>query len=164
MHRSSPPIRIVMSRGTGSPLRVVNALQFSVLQLPLSLTALGLYIRDTQCGPFARRSQASPPQPFCTAPIVLAAVIVLVEVCAHAVISNWSFVPHPKSLNFMSLKALCRHMLPCLSWLGPILCSTPETCCKTSTFCPKYGLSSGAWYCNVTGSCLSDGALHHSDL
>ncbi|CAK0783305.1 hypothetical protein CVIRNUC_006504 [Coccomyxa viridis] len=53
---------------------------FSVLQLPLSLTALGLYIRDTQCGPFARRSQASPPQPFCTAPIVLAAVIVLVEV------------------------------------------------------------------------------------
>ena len=84
MHGSSLHICVVLSRGTGSPLKVLNALQFSVLQLPLSLTALGLYIRDTQCGPFARHSQASPPQPFCTVPIVLAAVIVLVEVCAHA--------------------------------------------------------------------------------
>ena len=73
-----------MSRATGSVLTVMNALQFSALQLPLSLTALGLYIRDTQCGPFAGHSQASPPQPFCTAPVVLAAVIVLVEVCARA--------------------------------------------------------------------------------
>ena len=73
-----------MFKATGSPLTVVNPLQFSVLQLPLSLTALGLYIRDSQCSPFAMHSQTSPPQPFCSAPIVLAAVIVLVEVCVRA--------------------------------------------------------------------------------
>ena len=163
MHGSSLHICMAISRGTGSALTVVNALQFSVLQLPLSLTALGLYIRDTQCGPFARRSQASPPQPFCTAPIVLAAVIVLVEVCARSFVR--SFLPPPTSLNAMSFQALCRQMSPCVSWRRPTCCAaSPEICRKTAMYCLKHGLSCETWQCNVTGSCLSDGAFHHSDL
>lgn len=55
-------------------------MQLSILQLPLSLMALGVYIRVTHCIPQGHAPGASPSQPFCSAPIVLAATIVLVEV------------------------------------------------------------------------------------
>ena len=130
---------------------MVNAVQFLVLQLPLSLTALGLYIRDTQCGPFARRSQSLPPQPFCTAPIVLAAVIVLVEVCKVKTRSHYA-ICHILTCcvnihDAMLCSVLCRQMPPCLSWRGPVCCAaSPETCCKTAMISLKYGLSREWWY------------------
>lgn len=58
------------------------AAQFSVVQLPLSVMALGVYLRVSSCTPWAKPHQATPAQPFCSAPIVLAAIIVLVEVRA----------------------------------------------------------------------------------
>ena len=55
-------------------------LQFSVVQLPLSIMALGVYIKASSCTPWGKSHEAAPPQPFCSAPIVLAATIVLIEV------------------------------------------------------------------------------------
>ncbi|CAL5220776.1 g2842 [Coccomyxa viridis] len=53
---------------------------FSVVQLPLSVMALGVYIKASSCTPWSKSHATAPPQPFCSAPIVLAATIVLIEV------------------------------------------------------------------------------------
>ena len=60
--------------------------QFSILQLPLSVMALGVYLKVTHCAPMAHTTaphQApSSSQALCSAPIVFAAIILLVEVSA----------------------------------------------------------------------------------
>ena len=77
-HRSTSGMLVVAYGKT----ELCMAVQFSVTQLPLSVMALGLYIRVSHCTPWTRPPQAAPSQPFCSAPIVLAATIVLVEVTA----------------------------------------------------------------------------------
>lgn len=56
------------------------AVQLSVLQMPLSVMALAAYIRLTACNAPLSATQPPSNQPFCSAPVVLAAVILLVEV------------------------------------------------------------------------------------
>lgn len=68
-----------------------SAVQFSLMQMPLALFSMGIYIKMTQCtapqppqvlspSDIAVINAGSGSRPFCSAPIVIAAILVVIEV------------------------------------------------------------------------------------
>ena len=71
--------------------------QFSLMQMPLSLMALGIFIKVSECTPvpgaapppsaaatMAATVAVTSPRPFCSAPIILAAILMVIEVKTYS--------------------------------------------------------------------------------
>ena len=142
--------------GTPCDTDANDCAQFSILQLPLCVMALWVYMKVTHCAPMAHTTAphhaAFSSQAFCSAPIVFAAIILLVEVSA----------------------ALQTHLGDAFRPAVPFCCLLSISHGYTSSSCnmrstehfSRLLLSSDVKMlgCHSAGDYLSDGALHQPDL
>lgn len=142
--------------GTPCDTEADDCAQLSILQLPLCVMALGVYMKVTHCAPMAHTTAyhqaASSSQAFCSAPIVFAAIILLVEVSAALQIHlNDAFRP---AVQFCCLLNIS-HGHTCSS------CNMRSTEQFSGLLLSSEVKMVG---CHSAGDYLSDGALYQPDL